>query len=256
MGKKQPTKSNAGLAATKTSAAVAAAASADKNKRKKPQKPANPDSVGGGVQGPVPVRKVPSWRGKHQIGLYAAGSFQNTAPSPKNLPAPPARWTRMGSSDAVPSSSEQVLMPPPPPVPLRRESSVVAELQGNLLYLTLAPQYPELAGRIVGMLLEGCTPEQLKDILGKEEIRAEAVAEALKVLREAGDEHALALAAQRAPGLSVAPPPLTVDVGAAHAAQAAADVATGLTPSLSGLMRMSPRVSSNPYMTANLLRGA
>ena len=78
----------------------------------------------GGVSGPVPVRKIPSLRGKHQVGLYAAGSFQN-APSPKRLPQPPAKWMR---DAARASSSGAAMMPPPPPV-LQREASVVAELQ-------------------------------------------------------------------------------------------------------------------------------
>ena len=78
----------------------------------------------GGVSGPVPVRKIPSLRGKHQVGLYAAGSFQN-APSPRRLPQPPSKWMR---DAARASSSDAAMMPPPQPV-LRRESSVVAELQ-------------------------------------------------------------------------------------------------------------------------------
>ena len=240
---------------------VAAAAAADKNKtsrkgKGRPDKPPNPDSSGGGVSGPVPVRKVPSWRGNNQLALYAAGAF-NKAPSPGVLPQPPSAWMRASKRDSGAS-----LMPPPPvlqaPPMLRRESSVQAELQGNLLYLTLSPQYPELAGKITGMLLE-LGPDEVKVILGDEARRAAAVREALEVLREAGDERALraaappsAAAAPRAPGGA-----LSVDIGAAQAAQAAeAGISSGLTPSVAGLMRMSPRVSSNPFLTANLLRGS
>ena len=146
-------------------------------------------------------------------------------------------------------------MPPPLPV-LRRQESVVQELQGNLLYLTLSPQYPDLAGKITGMLLE-LGADEVKDILGSALKRDQAVQEALGVLREAGDERALAMGKVRPP-LPAVPPGLglSVDIGAAHDAMAAAEVATGLTPGLGGLMRMSPRISSNPFQTANLLRGA
>ena len=44
-----------------------------------------------------------------------------------------------------------------------------------------------------------------------------------------------------------------VDVGVAQDLQAAGEGASGLTPALSGLMRMSPRVSTNPFQTAALL---
>ena len=82
---------------------------------------------------------------------------------------------------------------------------------------------------------------------------ADPAAPALLPLREAGDERAVRALKQPA-AQPQAPPGLMVDIGAAHAAQAA-DGSTGLTPSVTGLMRMSPRVSSNPFLSANLLRG-
>jgi hypothetical protein len=126
-------------------------------------------------------------------------------------------------------------MPPPPAPVLRREASVVAELQGNLLYLTLSPRFPDLAGKITGMLLE-LGADDVKEILGDEKRREEAVQEALMVLREAGDERALR-AAQPAPAA------LSVDVGAAHEAQAVAErtgTSSGLTPAVAGLLRSTP----------------
>lgn len=238
---------------------VAAHATADKGKRggKKPQ---NPEKASAAVPaGPVPIRKVPSLRGKNKLELYAAGGMAR-APSPGLLPPPPAKWTKAAMAAAT--SSEPMAPPPPPeqltaPPVLQRESSVVAELQGNLLYLTLSPLYPELAGKIVGMLLE-LGPEDMTEILGNAARREAAVKEALEVLRAAGDERALALAA---PSIGAAATSrgsvggLCVDIGAAQAAQAASDVSSGLTPSLTGLsmMRMSPRVSGNPYQTMTLL---
>ena len=124
--------------------------------------------------------------------------------------------------------------------------------QGNLLYLTLSPRFPDLAGKLTGMLLE-LGADDMKEILGSEGRREAAVQEALEVLREAGDERAVRALKQPA-AQPQAPPGLMVDIGAAHAAQAA-DGSTGLTPSVTGLMRMSPRISSNPFLSANLLRG-
>ena len=109
------------------------------------------------------------------------------------------------------------------------------------------------------MLLE-LGADDMKEILGSETRREAAVQEALEVLREAGDERAVRALAQpaappQAPQASAGQAPLMVDIGAAQAAQAVADGTTGLTPSVTGLMRMSPRVSSNPFLSANLLRG-
>ena len=87
MGKRQPNNAVVGTAQN-----IGANAAADKKKKGKAKKPVNPDSAGGGVQGPVPVRKVPSFRGKNQLGLYAAGGMAR-APSPGRLPPPPISWT-------------------------------------------------------------------------------------------------------------------------------------------------------------------
>ena len=172
----------------------------------------------------------------------------------------PAVQAAVAVATAPPAPSQAAAaMAPPPPV-LRRESSVVSELQGNLLYSLLSPEYPDLAGKLTGMLLE-LGPDGMREILGSEERRKAAVHEGLEVLRDAGDERAIAALEQLATGgrtaATRAPPgPLSVDIGAAHAAQAAFDGpgSSGLTPALSGLMRMSPRVTSNPFQTANLLR--
>lgn len=132
----------------------------------------------------------------------------------------------------------------------------MAELQGNLLHLTLSPRFPELAGKITGMLLE-LEPDEISEILGNETLREEAIQSALQILIDAGDERAVrAMAAPPPP-----PKKLTVDIGMAQAAQEAAEIggaqATGLTPAFacSGI-RMSPRVTSNPFLTANILAGA
>ena len=236
---------------------AAAAAAADKSKPEKKSKQKKPDVT---APGPVPIRKIPSMNRKHEIGLYAAGSFQR-APSPKKLPPPPMRWLkqpapppppmRRQSSEAA-AEATTLLMPPPP---MRRQSSVQLELQGNLLYLTLAPVYPELAGKLTGMLLELGNAE-VAQILGDQKCREDKVAEALAVLRDAGDERALNLAAA-VPAAPVFGAPLSVDIGAAMAAKEAAEGASsGLTPALHGLMRMSPRVSNNQFSSVALLKGA
>ena len=147
---------------------------------------------------------------------------------------------------------------------LQREASVARELHGNLLYLAIASKHPELAGKLTGMLLE-LGAADIADILRSDECREEAVTAALKVLRDAGDERAAhALSAPAPPAPRALPPKgrLEIDVAAAHAVAAAEGVAistsTGLTPALAAtaLMRMSPRVSSNPYASARILSRA
>jgi hypothetical protein len=244
----------------------AAAAAADKKKKEK--------------QGPVAVRKVPSLfvldhlhhsfsrprpfifppphcllpprrlqtltlgrvlclrRGGHQLGLHAAGAFLR-APSPGRLPKPPPQWlVRMASGSSASSASH--LGPPG----LRRSASVQRELQGNMLHLILSQRFPDLAGKLTGMLLE-LGADEVAEVLADAKLREEALQEALRLLREAGDERALQLDQQ---DVAIRPPPgrLTVDVSVAQAARAAAENGggtTGLTPDCS-LMRMSPRVSS------------
>ena len=125
------------------------------------------DPVAG--SGPVPLKKVPSLRGSHTLGLHAGGSFTK-APSPRALPRPPARWTsnpelQKSSESARPPMAPPPVAPPPavdaapPPLALQNSESVVKQLQGNLLYALIQPEQPELAGKITGMLLELSTDE-------------------------------------------------------------------------------------------------
>ena len=148
---------------------------------------------------------------------------------------PPSRWT----ATAGPSQSA-----PPPEVPgLKRTSSVVRELQGNLLFIKLHGMHPALAGKLTGMLLDGLEPDVISgELLADDGILEEAVTEALKVLSEAGDERAVAaLARERvdapAPPAVVrsssgssrpAPAHLTVDVAAAQEAKAEVEAAREL----------------------------
>ena len=78
---------------------LAAAAAADKGKKDKNRRSSGENL---GISGPVPVRKVPSLRGKHQLGLYAASSFERNAPSPKKLPQPPMRWMKAAVAEVAP----------------------------------------------------------------------------------------------------------------------------------------------------------
>ena len=133
--------------------------------------------------------------------------------------------------------------------------------------MQLQPHFGELSGKLVGMLLE-LGADDVSEILSSAEVREEAIKEALFVLRDAGDERAgralnaapvlKPLQAPLPPGLGIGG--LTVDIGAAQDAQAAAEGGTGssgLTPAMQGgmLMRISPRVSTNPYSSSNILRG-
>ena len=188
---------------------------------------------------PVPIRKVPSLRGKNNLALYAAGAFMNSAPSPSAIPAPPPRWTSPSAALQATAASA----PAPAPAALANVESSRLSILGNLLYLTISPELPELAGKLVGMLLE-LGADEVGEILGSDSLREEAVREALQVLSDAGDERAAR--ALKAPPAKK-PMKLTVDIGAANEAQRAAEGghgSTGLTPALacSGLMRMSPRV--------------
>ena len=79
--------------------------------------------------------------------------------------------------------------------------------QGNLLYLTLSPRFPDLAGKLVGMLLE-LGAEEVKEVLANEVKREELVQEALQLLRDAGDARALAVDARPAAASVVMPAPL------------------------------------------------
>ena len=154
-----------------------------------------------------------------------------------------------------------------PAVVLQNSGSVLRQLQGNLLHTLLAPHHPLLAGKITGMLLELPPYEvrqpsppcplhachlclchadvashsgfQVATLLSDERARAESVAEAMQVLREAGDPRALGHVPSAAQPLQ-----LSVEVGTAMDW-----TGTGAEP-----MRMSPRVSSNPYASNNILQ--
>jgi|EP00908_Phaeocystis_cordata_P003839 hypothetical protein len=75
------------------------------------------------------------------------------------------------------------------------------------------------------MLLE-CTAEERDELLSVPEVREKRIEEALSVLREAGDPRVA---------------PLTIDVSCAT------------TSGSAQAMRMSPRVSANPYASSNIL---
>jgi len=98
----------------------------------------------------------------------------------------------------------------------------------------LEPRWPQLAGKMTGMLLE-LDAEERDELFRLPEARERRIAEALAVLREAGDprlvEHERVTACA----------PLTVSVSAAA------------IDSFAGSMRMSPRLSSNPYATKSLI---
>ncbi len=104
------------------------------------------------------------------------------------------------------------------------------------------------------MLLE-LEPSEIAALMADDSLREEAVQEALRVLRDAGDERALRL--NEAP-VSKRPSSLSIDVAAAHEAQHAASAAeaTGLTPALASIVRMSPRVTTNQFQTKNILSSA
>uniref|UniRef100_A0A7S3B0P6 PABC domain-containing protein n=1 Tax=Haptolina ericina TaxID=156174 RepID=A0A7S3B0P6_9EUKA len=202
-----------------------------KNNRREPKSAHNQP---GRKDGPVPVKKVPSLRGGHNLPLHAGFT---KAPSPRSLPRPPLRWTASAAAKAATSA------PPPetatvPAVVLQNSGSVLRQLQGNLLHTLLAPHHPLLAGKITGMLLE-LPPDEVATLLSDERARAESVAEAMQVLREAGDPRALGHVPSAAQPLQ-----LSVEVGTAMDW-----TGTGAEP-----MRMSPRVSSNPYASNNILQ--
>ena len=200
--------------------------------------------------GPVPIKKVPSLRGKNQLPLYAAGSFTTSAPSPSRLPVPPNRWRSPPAGAAVASEPG-----PPAADQVAHPDETRLSILGNLLFLTLMSSYGDLTGKLVGMLLE-CGVDEVANIVASAEVRKEAVREALIVLRDAGDERAARHLKAPPPPAQAQPmlPPglgfkLTVDVSAAQEAQAAAEGganSTGLTPGLQGsmLMRVSPRYTS------------
>lgn len=77
-----------------------------------------------------------------------------------------------------------------------------AQLQGNLLFSLLEPRWPQLAGKITGMLLE-LDPDERDELFRLPDVRERRIEEAIGVLREAGDARAAACA------------PLTVSLSAA-----------------------------------------
>ena len=107
------------------------------------------------------------------------------------------------------------------------------QLQGNLLFCLVEPVYPELAGKITGMLLE-LSEEEVAELIASESKRAAAMQDAIEVLREAGDERAMTLVK------SDAQQTLVVDVA--------------LATNMAG-MRMSPRCGSM-YSSRKLLASA
>ena len=201
---------------------------------KKPAPSTNP--------GPVPIKRVPSLRGSHTLSLHAGGGFTK-APSPRALPRPPMRWTAplLQEAAAGVAGTPSATPPPqtvlsPPSLALQNSDSVVKQLQGNLLYALIAPVQPELAGKITGMLLE-LSVEEIAQLLADSAARQKLVDEALEVLQEAGDPRVAA----------PAPAGLSVDV-------AAASWTAGTGPmSCTTTVRVSPRVSSNPFSTNNIL---
>jgi len=115
-------------------------------------------------------------------------------------------------------------------------------LQGNLLYTLIAPEYPQLAGKITGMLLE-LSAQEVADILGDSAARRRLIDEALEVLREAGDprvDHTKATSPEKGPT------GLTIDIDAPAALERSFECTSS--------MRISPRVSSNPFSSGNILR--
>ena len=216
------------------------------------------------------IRKVPSKDGqfkadggslvnsplKKSPDVAHAGAGFLRAPSPKALPLPPQRWKLQ------PSVSAEIASCAPPP-PLRRASSVRRELQGNLLYVTLKARFPAsaysgLAEKMTGMLLEGLDSAELAQILADERARDEAIQGALEVLRDdASDERAIrALACpEPARGATMPSKALKIDVAAAQEVAHEGMSSSSLTPALAALgMRISPRMSSNRYQTANIIR--
>jgi len=122
----------------------------------------------------------------------------------------------------------QLTSPITPPITLQRSDVVQKQLQGNLLFSLLEPRWPQLAGKITGMLLE-LDPDERDELFRLPDVRERRIEEAIGVLREAGDARAAACA------------PLTVSLSAAG------------IDTIAGSMRMSPRLSSNPYATKSLL---
>lgn len=134
----------------------------------------------------------------------------------------------------------------PPRLTLQNSGAVQRQLQGNLLHSLIVPEYPELADKITGMLLE-LDSEEVGELLAHRSLREEKIDEAIEVLREAGDARVPPRGATAAKGSRR--PQLDVDVSAAVQAMPAS---SGVTPSLA-VMRMSPRVSSNPFSSTNIL---
>uniref|UniRef100_A0A7S0HRS1 PABC domain-containing protein n=1 Tax=Phaeocystis antarctica TaxID=33657 RepID=A0A7S0HRS1_9EUKA len=160
------------------------------------------------------------------------------APSPSCLPKPPSSWTRPAAPALHPAA--QLTAPVTPPITLQRSDVVQKQLQGNLLFSMLEPRWPQLAGKITGMLLE-LDAEERDELFRLPEARERRIEEALAVLREAGDprlvEHERVTACA----------PLTASNGLTVSVSAAA------IDSFAGSMRMSPRLSSNPYATKSLI---
>jgi len=201
---------------------------------------------------PVPLKKVPSLRGTHSLPLHAGAGFMK-APSPRALPRPPLRWTssKLGlGAAALPMPApppapavvaEQSLAPAAPagaPVQLQNFEASVKDLQGNWLFNAIQPQYPALAGKIVGMILDSCSTEEINPLLKDRVAREAMIEEALEVLREAGDPRVASI------NSGAVTQPLSINVQAAWA-----------LPGLDGpsAMRISPRVSANPYSSKNIL---
>ena len=207
MGKKQDTKQNSRTRAPRG---------------RRPPGPAD-------VPAMLSVKKIPSMRGGNSLPLHAA-SYQRAAPSPSALPAPPMRWTAGPAGGPLPTLARSTQPSEDAPAQqLQRSDFVVRQLQGNLLHTLIAPSLPELAGKVTGMLLEGLNVDEVGAVLSDARVREERVAEALAVLRAAGDVRARA--------------PLRVNVAAA----------VGAAVAESPRLRMSPRASSSGYSTAQIL---
>ena len=207
MGKKQDTKQNS------------------RTRAPRGRRPPGPSDV----PAMLSVKKIPSMRGGNSLPLHAA-SYQRAAPSPSALPAPPMRWTAGPAGGPLPTLARSTQPSEDAPAQqLQRSDFVVRQLQGNLLHTLIAPALPELAGKVTGMLLEGLNVDEVGAVLSDARVREERVAEALAVLRAAGDARARA--------------PLRVNVAAA----------VGAAVAESPRLRMSPRASSSGYSTAQIL---
>ena len=106
----------------------------------------------------------------------------------------------------------------------------------------LEPRWPLLAGKITGMLLE-LEADERDELFRLPHAREQRIEEAIAVLREAGD--ARLMEQESVTALA----PLRVHVVNPNAKQAGA----AALDAFAGPMRVSPRLSANPYATKSLI---